>query len=444
MQKYNIDLDINISYQIFTQGSPKLIGVGDDIDYISIIDIILPSKYLNLSIGKFDIEYKDSIVNIEIKKINTKEEDLVLAQVEKLKNALKKKEARDFFYTEFDLPAEAITDNRGVYPTVAAIITFPWRIAKWIDVKHDTGLKMENDSELFQITGVDDSSEKILALIIFNRLLKLLKINDLNILTYDDITIYTERYFKIPEYSTPLIIRLNTLTAKDAYRNAVYDYLLPKLQQQEIKKSVSILKKEYTGKEISNENDLKLAISDAIKNVLKYNIELRRWVEPFWDGERTISEDGIKKIIQRMPKHEPKIQPTLHVLLDIAMLPLGIHVVRESDEGIGSLDFKFLFTTKSGVPITVGVEFKLAHHSDIEHGITKQLPAYLEAIRSNTGIFVVMWFKDPEYFNKPTKYNKNEMVEFLAKQATGICASSGMDISSVMIDASIRPSASNL
>ena len=444
MKKCNIDLNIDISYKTYIQGDPKAIAIGNDTDYVSIIDMFLPAKYLQITAGTFSIEYNDFVVDVEIKRINTKEEDPLLEHAKRLKEIGAKIDVRNFVHNVLNLPMEAITDNRGKYPAVMATLTFPKRIVTWIDVEHDSGIRGESDYEVFQVTGGSDSKEKILALIILNRLIKSLQMDGLHPLSYDDVTMFFERYFKIPDYTTPLILSINTLASKDAYKNAVYDYLLPKLKKSELIKSADILQKEYAGKELINANDLKSTILNAIENVLKYNIELRRWIEPFWDGERTINDNGTKKTIPRMPKYETKIQPTLHVILDMVLLPLGIHVTRESDEGIGRLEFKFLFTTKSGVPLTVGVEFKLAHHGDIEHGITKQLPAYLKVIRSTTGIFVVMWFKDPEFFNKPVKYNKEEMDKFLLKQAKSICSSSGMDISSVMIDASTRSSASNL
>ena len=63
--------------------------------------------------------------------------------------------------------------------------------------------------------------------------------------------------------------------------------------------------------------------------------------EPFWDDSREIEENGTKHQDTPTPKKEPKIQPTLHIFFERSLSPLGVHVLRETDEGVGILDFKF-------------------------------------------------------------------------------------------------------
>ena len=118
----------------------------------------------------------------------------------------------------------------------------------------------------------------------------------------------------------------------------------------------------------------------------------------------------------------------------------------ESDEGIGTIDFRCLYTTKDGDGISVGIEFKLAHHKEIREGIRKQLPAYLKAIRSTSGIFSVMWFKDQEekYFKKPRAHQKNDTIEWLKDEAIKVSDKNNIKIISFLIDASIKPSASKI
>lgn len=138
-----------------------------------------------------------------------------------------------------------------------------------------------------------------------------------------------------------------------------------------------------------------------------------------------------------------KIQPTLHVILDMALRPFGIHVLRESDEGIGLLYFSFLYTNKDNIPFSIGIEFKVAHHKKIKHGINRQLPAYLKSIRSQCGSFVVMWFKDKKYFKEPENRNLEQMTEWLKEEAQKVSAEFDITVVSKVIDASIRPSASS-
>ncbi len=199
----------------------------------------------------------------------------------------------------------------------------------------------------------------------------------------------------------------------------------------------------FDGQNIKSEIDLLKVISDTIAE-LKHYVEDRRWIEPFWDDEREIEMNGIKVKLRASPKKETKIQPTLYVFFDRSLHRLGIHVSRETDEGIGKLDFKFMITTESHNPLLVCAEFKLAHNTELENGVTKQLPLYLRANCSTSGIFFVMWFKDEEekFFDKPTKQNKSQMSDFIEKKIKEIEHKEEINIVSFLIDASKKPSAS--
>ncbi|MDD5025520.1 MAG: hypothetical protein PHN79_10515 [Methanoregula sp.] len=109
---------------------------------------------------------------------------------------------------------------------------------------------------------------------------------------------------------------------------------------------------------------------------------------------------------------------TFHILFEILLGPVGIHTTRESNEGIGNVDFKFMFTTSNQVPLKVLSELKLAHNQKSKHGLTSQLPAYLMSDRAKFGIFIVMWFKDEknEFFKKP-KYDKSEFISCLENES---------------------------
>ncbi|MCD4675709.1 MAG: retron St85 family RNA-directed DNA polymerase [Desulfobacula sp.] len=212
----------------------------------------------------------------------------------------------------------------------------------------------------------------------------------------------------------------------------------------------SLEKKKYCipvveDQDIKSETDLLKVICDVITE-LRYYVEDRRWIDAFWDDSREVEVDGNKIKLPAFPKKETKIQPTLYVFFDRRLYPLGIHVSRETDEGIGKLDFKFMVTTKSHIPLLICAEFKLAHSTKLEHGITVQLPAYLKANRSTSGLFLVMWFKDEEekFFDKPNDQNKLQMIEFIEDKINVIKYEEEIDIKSILIDASKKPSASNL
>jgi len=431
-----IKLKMDIAHISFMRGTAKSISSGNSEDYVTKMDMILPVAFGKIPDGVYAVEYDDDRIDVKITTINDKDQDPVFNYAKDL-NIGASGSGLDV------IPFEAFTDNRGIYPTILITIVFPRRIATWVDDTHETGIRMDFDYEKLQITGVPDNEEKIRAILVVNRLIKSLKIEDLKSISYDDVTVFLETYFKKTD-KTPLLLKVNALTTKDAYKNAVYDYVLPNLNDSEVSQSLYNYQEHYSKKKISIEKELKQAIEEVIDSVLKHHIEYRRWIEPFWDGQRTIKQNNEEIVIPRTPKNETRIQPTLHVILDMALMPLGIQVIRESDEGVGSLDFRFLFTTDEGLPLTVGTEFKVAHHKEIKKGITKQLPAYLRSIRSKSGIFVVMWFKDTKYFKEPKKYEIGGMEQWLGKEALRISTESGIDVTTTILDASIRPSASSL
>ncbi len=439
---------------VMTRGDVKKFSNGDDKDYVSKTEMILPDKYSLIPDDEYSIEYKGDKIIIVISTINKKETDPVFNNAKIYQTIEKDIKDKNILPTDHQpkdeftsLPFEAFTDNRGKYPAVKASLWFPKRIVSWLDNTQNTGINMEYSDMMdsFFVTGIPENKEKVLSLIVLNKLIHSLKIKNLSTLTYEDVTIFLESYFKKPNLSVPLVNKINLFTTKNAYRNAISDYYLPNFKQSTESQVFLNFNSKYLGQKINNETDLKSVISDVIENILKHQIESRRWIQPFWDGEKTVkNKDGEDVVIPREPKDERDIQPTLYVILDMALLPLGIQVIRESDEGIGSIDFRFLFTTETRIPLSIGVEFKLAHHKKIEHGLHKQLPAYLNAIRSNSGIYVIMWFKDSKYFNKPIQYEIEKMEDWICTEAEKISEETKLDITTVILDVSIKPSASNL
>ena len=245
-----------------------------------------------------------------------------------------------------------------------------------------------------------------------------------------------------PEFANPLIESLK------CFDWARYDEEQTDSRESEL--IIRSLEKKYyhhpvdTNQTIESESDFLRAISTTFTE-LKHYIEDRRWTEPFWDEAHEVEFDGNKYKTLPVPKTESKIQPTLHIFFQRSLCPLGIHVLRETDEGIGKLDFKFLITIKRNIPVNICAEFKLAHNEQLEHGLTKQLPLYLKASPSKAGIFFVMWFKDEKgkYFNKPINQNKLQMLKFIEEAVTVINEKEEFKIESILIDASKKPSASH-
>ena len=66
---------------------------------------------------------------------------------------------------------------------------------------------------------------------------------------------------------------------------------------------------------------------------------------------------------------------------------------RESDPGIGEMDFKLSVGNSSKIII----EMKLSSNSSLYHGFEKQLPAYLRAEETKYGVFLILQMnKTPE------------------------------------------------
>jgi hypothetical protein len=435
MNNQGIKLNMDMADVTVINGTIKSISGGSDDDYVTKIDMTLPAQDYKFPVGIYNDNYDDSPVQIKISLIEKKENDQVCGAAKGLRVGASGSGLES-------IPFEAFSDNRGVYPAISVAILFNKRIASWIDDNHDTGMKTDLDYEKMRIIGFANE-EKIKAITVINRLITSQKWEGIRNLTYDDVTVFVETYFKKPS-ADPLLLKVNALSSKTAYKTAVYDYIFPKIDEPGAAQPLVKFQASHSDKDISHEKDLLFTVEEAIYEVLKHQVELRRWIEPFWDGERKIKHEGNELLVPRSPKGETKIQPTLHIVLDLALSPLGIHVTRESDEGVGLLDFRFLYTTKDGIPLTVGAEFKLAHHKKIKNGIKNQLPAYLKAIRSSSGIFIVMWFKDGKYFTEPKSYDKDNMEAWILKQAGIVSAEKGITISAVMLDASIRLSASNL
>lgn len=425
---------MNLGASTMWFGSVKELAKGEDENFVSIIDFIAPFTPGKIQDGVYQIEYKGDTVEIHIATLFSSEHDPLFREGHDLK-----------FGTDVKglplLPYIAYSDNRGHYPCVLVTLFFPRRIATWIKDPHGQNI----DYEAAQVAGFPEKAEKILALVVLNRLLKSEAVADKTNIKYEEVTVFLERYFdKVG--NKPVLKSFTSLDGKDAYRNAVYEYLLPLAKESELDSSVSAFQKHGATISINVEADLMKAVEAVIDDVLIHHIHNRRWIEPFWDSERQTAIDGQEVSLPRIPKGETKIQPTLHVIFDMALTPLGIQVIRESDEGIGKLDFRFLFTTKHGQPLSIGVEFKLAHHGQIGRGIRNQLPAYLKSLRSTSGIFVVMWFKDEKskIFKEPQKYDRLGMETWLSKEAVSVSGQNSMNISSRLLDVSVRQSASTI
>jgi hypothetical protein len=405
-------------------GDAESLSKGGDEDYVTTVLMILPLGEEEFAPGNYKITHGDwdSPVRIRLYQVGDVSRDPILAWGSRFQfGANPQLQGLPFFI---------FADSRGKYPCFYAQIEFPYCLNDWRQ-------KSKDQIEQAKLTGIH-STDKILALKMLNRLFSDdIYPAEVRPLQYEDVTSFVERYFRKGHPQMPLYQQLTLLDSRNAFEEAIIEYLGDDLWQH-----VSGLVKEKEGKDIRTEADLHEVVMEIIVDVVKHHVENRYWIEPFWDDEREFNG----QVIPRQPKKEPSIQPTLHLLLHMTLAPFGIHVERETDEGVGLLDFKCLYTTKERKLLSVLIEFKLAHHGNLEHGLTKQLPAYLKASRSKRGVFLVMWFRDERgvVFGEPQNQTKTQMSSRLRQVAESVRREQGFVICTEVIDASIRPSASKL
>jgi hypothetical protein len=391
------------------------------LNYITTILLALPSIQYDFKEGNFKVEYKGDnaeykgkIINILIRKIEDKAQDPILLVLNNSSNV-------GNFGPKHHYPPEFYTDNRGKYPYYCAQIEFPFLLADWYD-PNTRGSRKLIDHERAEITGGYKHEGKIDALSVLNQLFSSKDYNKNKPLVYEDVTLFIEQYF-IKNNFQLVLIKINIFASRDAYKNSM-EYFFGSVSEKYISENIE----KHRAPEILTETDL-LEYILQILNKTKHLIEDLNSTHQFWDSEQKVKKDGKFITVPAKPKDETQIQPTLYVLFYCLFDP-RITVDRETNEGIGELDFKFRHTTNDGKQLILCLEFKLAHHQRIKDGLTKQLPAYLKANESTVGIFTVMWFKDEGrvFFKKPSNRNKEQMLGFLEETSNDLYRNKGLNI----------------
>lgn len=415
------------------QGDFESFKTDNKLDYETFIMLALPFNQTDFKEGNFTIIYRGTKIEVQISKITDKDQDPIFYYVDKVPSIV------NFKHEKMTLPPEMYTDNKGEYPYYCAVIHFPFCLAGWFDQNNPDGTK-QIDYERAQITGGYKHESKIDALSVLNKLFSK-EGYDSKSLVYEDVTLFIEIYFS-KKRSRPMFQKVNIFTSNDAYKNSV-KHFFGSTGEEHIRELI----KKRNIPNIKTENDLSDYILYVINDLIVHEVENRNWTDAFWNSKRKWKKvDGESISIPAEPKGETEIQSTLHVLFHLLLNSLGIQVDRETGVGIGDIDFKFTYATNSGNLVNTFLEFKLAHHQGIKHGLTKQLPAYLKAERSTCGIFAVMWFKDEKekFFKKPANRTKVGMLEFIEKTSKDVSEREGLNIKTAFVDASIKQTASNL
>lgn len=160
-----------------------------------------------------------------------------------------------------------------------------------------------------------------------------------------------------------------------------------------------------------------LAITLEICNAYKSLIENNRMYRLLYNDDGT-------------PKDETAAQLLFYMVAQGYCKQYDVDLNRESDPGIGEMDFKLSVGSASKVII----EMKLSSNSTLYHGFEKQLPAYLRAEETKYGIFLVLQMKnEPE-----TQLTKVQTLYDTIKDKPN------NTLHMVCIDATPKPSASKI
>ena len=122
--------------------------------------------------------------------------------------------------------------------------------------------------------------------------------------------------------------------------------------------------------------------------------------------KQLVEKNGLWKLLyddKNKPKHENAAQLLLFGIADAYCTANGIDISREVNNGQGPVDFKF----SEGAQNKILVEVKLTSNQQLIHGISKQLPIYMEQENTRKAIYLIIengHFKRYESFQN--YYNK--------------------------------------
>lgn len=160
-----------------------------------------------------------------------------------------------------------------------------------------------------------------------------------------------------------------------------------------------------------------LAITLEICNAYKALIENNRIYRLLYNDDNT-------------PKDETAAQLLFYTVAQGYCKKYDVDLNRESNPGIGEMDFKLSVGSSSKVII----EMKLSTNSTLFHGFEKQLPAYLRAEETRYGVFLVL------KMNKTAEAQLEKVQSFYNK----IKDNPDNALRMISIDATPKPSASKI
>ena len=249
-----------------------------------------------------------------------------------------------------------------------------------------------------------------------------------------------------PDFANPLIDKLKQLDWTN-YNKKLNQSRKTELSVRSLEKK-SPINPEIYNQPIESEDDFLQVLFNIISEI---KLEGRRFYNQFWNDEHNI-ENGRETKIVATPRTEEIIQETVLLFIERRIstksseIRKGVTTEEDSVENIRYLGFKFFFTTTKRKKLKISAGLKLAHDSQLEHGLIEQFPSYLEERFSKSGLFLVMWFKDENgtFFKEPINRSKAEMITYLEDTVNGINENKDLKIKPILIDVSKKSSASKI
>lgn len=104
--------------------------------------------------------------------------------------------------------------------------------------------------------------------------------------------------------------------------------------------------------------------------------------------KKLIEDNGLWRLLydKKQPKHEAAAQLLYYGIADAYCKANNIDISREVNNGHGPVDFKLSIGGKQKIL----VEIKLTSNSQLIHGVTKQLPLYMEQEEVDYAIYLII------------------------------------------------------
>jgi hypothetical protein len=132
---------------------------------------------------------------------------------------------------------------------------------------------------------------------------------------------------------------------------------------------------------------------------------------------------------ERVPKRETDAGSGLRMLFEAICAYKNIQVFQEDPSRSGHVDFVFTGISTEWMHLNIVLEIKNAHSDRVEHGLTVQLPTYLQERDVPTGIYGVLWYKGT-HFDKPSEATLSDCIARLeALKPATVVSVVGFDLS---------------